>query len=223
MWGETEEARERCLAEFRGYRSEGIFTPPSIQGSLLFPGNGGGINWGGAGWDRDQNLLVVNVMRTPFWVRLTPRPEGETWGNQKGTPYSMSRAPFLVPDGMPCYQPPWGTLAAVDLTTGHIAWEIGFGYPPGAEDYPDVGSPNVGGPAVTAGGVSFIAATMDGHLRAYDTATGTELWKVELPAGGQATPMTYEMNGKQYVVIAAGGHPHYGGNFGDYVVAYALP
>lgn len=113
----------------------------------------------------------------------------------------------------------------VPRTDGQSRWEIPFGYPRGAagiEGYQDIGSPSVGGPVVTAAGLFFIAATMDYHLRAYDTETGVEIWKAELPAGGQATPMTYEVNGKQYVVIAAGGHPHYGGNFGDYVVAYAL-
>jgi quinoprotein glucose dehydrogenase len=227
VWGATPEALDQCMAQFRNFRSDGIFTPPSVQGTLMYPGNGGGINWGGTGWDPERDLLVVNMQRTPFWVRLMPRPEGETWGSQLGTPYSMIRAPFLTPDGVPCYRPPWGTLAAVDLRSGRIAWEIPFGYPPGSvglgENLEDLGSPNIGGPVVTAGGIFFIAATMDSHFRAYDTETGAELWAAELPAGGQATPMTYELDGKQYVVIAAGGHPNYGGHFGDYVVAYALP
>ena len=127
---------------------------------------------------------------------------------------------------MPCNAPPWGTILALDLASGEALWHRPLGYIPNlAEAVPEArewGSPSAGGPIVTAGGLVFVAGSMDSHLRALDVETGLELWSAELPAGGQATPMTYELDGKQYVVIAAGGHPNYGGHFGDYVVAFAL-
>ena len=132
---------------------------------------------------------------------------------------------LLTPNRIPCNTPPWGALTAVDLSTGKIRWEVSLGALPGLAKFPDSakwGSPNLGGSMVTAGGLVFIAAAQDNFLRAFDIETGREIWKGAIPAGGQATPMTYAINGKQYVVIAAGGHGRFGTTLGDYVVAFAL-
>jgi quinoprotein glucose dehydrogenase len=142
------------------------------------------------------------------------------------TPYTMSRAVHVAPSGMPCNKPPWGTLIAVDPATGGIKWESPFGAVPalaevlGAGEW---GAPFFGGPIVTAGGLVFAAATMDDYLRAFDIETGEEVWEAPLPAGGQATPMSYEIGGKQYVVISADGHGNLGTTPGDYVVTFSLP
>jgi quinoprotein glucose dehydrogenase len=204
-----------------------MYTPPSLDGNLMYPGYGGGMNWGGVAIDEARHRVVTSVLRLPFWVRLEPRSEpGE--GNQLGTPYHMTRAMVMGPRGMPCSPPPWATLVAVDLDSGEKVWEVPLGQVPalvnagvpGAEGF---GSPVMGGPLVTGGGLVFIGATMDDAMRAFDVQTGAELWKAALPAGGQATPMTYVHEGRQYVVIAAGGHGSIGTTRGDYVVAFALP
>jgi quinoprotein glucose dehydrogenase len=224
-FGVTPEEHAACRTLIASLRSEGVFTPPSLRGTLEYPGFGGGINWGGVAWDRGRHLVVANVLRLPMWVRLAPRTDPES-GNQRGTPYTMTRAPLLSAKGIPCSKPPWGTIAAVDLTTGMLRWERPLGTVPALAGVPgseQFGSANFGGPMVTAGGLVFIAATMDEHLRAFDVETGTELWKAKLPAGGQATPMTYSLGGRQYVVIAAGGHTSLGTRFGDFIVAFALP
>jgi quinoprotein glucose dehydrogenase len=139
----------------------------------------------------------------------------------------MRREPLLSPLGLPCTPPPWGTLAAVDLKRNTIRWQTMLGSTRGRTPWfvppATLGMPNMGGPIATAGGLVFIAATTDDYLRAFDIETGRELWKSRLPAGGQATPMSYEMNGRQYIVIAAGGHGSLGTTRGDYVVAFALP
>lgn len=161
-----------------------------------------------------------------MWVRLHARAPGATQGNQLGTPYGMSRAPLISPSGLPCSPPPWGTLIAVNLEDGEVRWEVPLGMVPQLNEVPGAdtwGSLVMGGPIVTAGGLVFIGATMDDAIRAFDIDTGEELWKAPLPAGGQATPMTYEVGGKQYLVIAAGGHASIGTTPGDYVVAFALP
>jgi quinoprotein glucose dehydrogenase len=207
-------------------RNEGIYTPPSPEGTLMFPGFGGGINWGGVAVDQANHVLAVNVMRLPMWVSLTPRSDASRAANPMGTPYSMSRGALISPSGTPCNKPPWGTLAAVDLETAEVLWEVPFGTIGRLADVPgsaEWGSLNLGGPMITAGGLLFIGAAMDEAIRAYDIETGEELWKAELPAGGNATPMTYESAGKQYVVIVAGGHSRLGTELGDHVVAFALP
>ncbi len=226
IWGVTPEEEAFCRQQFEQYRSGEIFTPPSLEGTLMFPGYGGGVNWGSMAIDQERKILVTNVLRFAMWVRLHPRAAGATGGNQRGTPYTMSRAPLVSPSGLPCNKPPWGTLVAVDLVSGEIKWEVPLGSMPGLAEAPESetwGSPNFGGPIVTAGGLVFIAAAMDDFIRAFDIDTGEEVWKASLPAGGQATPMTYEIGGKQYVVLAAGGHGTLGTTPGDYVVAFALP
>ncbi|MEO7963580.1 MAG: pyrroloquinoline quinone-dependent dehydrogenase, partial [Gemmatimonadaceae bacterium] len=212
VWGLEKGDTTFCRAIVAGKRNEGIFTPPSMKGTVMYPGFGGGINWGGVTYDPDRNVIIANTLRLAMWVKLEPR-RSPTQGNQRGTPYTMTRAPVVSSKGIPCNPPPWGTLTAIDASTGLERWDIPLGSVPKLSAVPASalwGSPNFGGSIATAGGLTFIAATMDSHLRAFETSTGRELWKKELPAGGQATPMTYIWKGKQYVVIAAGGHSSLG-------------
>jgi quinoprotein glucose dehydrogenase len=235
-WGKTPEEKQACADKIKAARSEGIFTPPSVKGSIVFPGSVGGVNWGGAAYDPQRHLLVMDTNRLAIFVRLIPREKfdedikagtsndrlhGE-WGRQAGAPYAMFRTPLIGPSETLtlCSPPPWGTVAAVDLFTGKKAWDVPLGsFVPGM----NTGTVTLGGPIVTGGGVVFSAATMDNAIRAFDAESGKEIWKYELPAGGQATPMTYTLNGKQYLVIAAGGHGKLGTKQGDYVVAFTLP
>ena len=236
-WGLTFWDRSRCREQIRSLRSEGIFTPPSLRGTIIFPGNAGGTNWGSVAFDHERGLLIVNTSRIAHVVTLIPRgeykaaraafPKAEV-SPQLGTPYAMKREALLSPWGLPCNPPPWGTLAAVELASGKVRWEVPLGTTRDLAPIPIAmkwGTPNMGGPIVTASGLVFIGAAMDNYLRAFDVETGKELWKGRLPAGGQATPMTYRLKegGKQYVVIAAGGHNRMGTQLGDYVVAFALP
>ena len=142
----------------------------------------------------------------------------------------MTLNAFLSPFGLPCKQPAWGYISALDLKTNEVVWKKRIGTPQDSLPFPmpvqlpfNLGMPMLGGPISTAGNVLFIGATADNYLRAYNMSNGEKLWQARLPAGGQATPMTYEVNGKQYVVIAAGGHGSFGTKMGDYIVAYALP
>lgn len=238
-FGPTPEDCAWCREQIEKARHEGVFTPPSVRGTISYPGNVGGAAWGGASYDASRNLLVVNTNRLAALVRLIPRAEyvgareeGEKnrlkgeFARQTGTPFAMYRDILRSPSGMPCVAPPWGTLEAIDLSTGKKRWEVPLGVVqlPGMKE-PIAGSPSLGGSIVTAGGLVFVAASMDGFLRAYDVETGAELWKAKLPAGAQATPMTYRARpgGRQYVVIAAGGHGKLGTPLGDSVVAFALP
>jgi quinoprotein glucose dehydrogenase len=238
-WGLTPADKDWCRERIKSLRSEGIFTPPSFEGTIMFPGNGGGVNWGGMAFDAQRNLMIAATNRLPFAVKLIPRDEfnrmrqaGETnrfkgeFGWQTGTPYVMYREPLRSPSGTPCNPPPWGALTAVDLTSGEIKWEVPLGQIPQVAMLPksdEWGSINLGGGIVTAGGLVFIAAAMDTYLRGFDVETGKEIWKAPLPASAQATPMTYQVNGKQYLVICAGGHGKLGTKMGDSVVAFALP
>lgn len=228
-----------CQAELAKYRSEGIYTPPSVEGTILLPSWGGGINWGGLAFDPESQTVVVNTNDLAAVVALIPRSDySELAGSgtypdsqfsaQSGTPFGMRRQPVLSVLGAPCIKPPWGNLTAVDMTDGSIKWQRPLGTTEDLAPWPmsglELGMPNLGGPVVTASGVIFIAAATDNYLRAFDLDKGEELWKGRLPAGGQATPMTYylESTGKQYVVIAVGGHPGLGTTLGDYVVAFSL-
>lgn len=230
-WGVAWFDTRACRKRIEGYRSEGMFQPPAIKDSLMQPGNAGGANWGGIAFDAKRQLAVVNTMNLPFVVALIPRAEFHAqreseeykdfeFARQEGTPYGMRRAAFKSALGIPCVKPPWGMLTAVDMQHGTIKWQVPLGDAPFV--HLNIGMPAIGGPIVTASGLTFIAASLDGRMRAFDTDSGKMLWEVKLPAGGQATPMTYASGGRQYVVIAAGG---YKGDSprGDYLVAYALP
>ncbi len=223
-WALTEESEAKCRDLIAGARNEGVFTPPSFEGSIFFPWWGGGINWGGASYDPDRSLLVTAIKRLPAVMKLIPR-KSDDEGNMLGTPYTSEGGVLSGEAGMPCIAPPWGELVGVSLDSGEIEWRVPLGETQASREYPDLikGTKFWGGPITTAGGLVFAAASVDGHLRAYDVESGSELWRGKLPAGGQATPMSYEVDGKQYVVIAAGGHGSLGTQPGDYFVAYALP
>jgi membrane-bound PQQ-dependent dehydrogenase (glucose/quinate/shikimate family) len=232
-WGPTSSDRESCRDAMRKLRNEGIFTPPSVQGTLVMPGNIGGMNWSGYTFDPKRHLLIVNTNNLIARVRLIPRDkvssdhEEGNYGSQRGTPYAMVRRFLQSPSDLPCGLPPWGSLTAVDMTKGMIRWQVPLGSMQdfgGRHDSVPAGSISLGGPISTEGGLIFIAGTTDQHIRAFDVDTGKEVWKAELPAPGNATPMTYEIDGKQYLVIAAGGHQRIAeGPLGDAVVGFTLP
>jgi len=233
-WGATEADRAACRALVGELANEGIFTPPSLRGTLALPSNVGGAHWGGVAVHPDRPLVVAPVNTIAAMVQLIPDDgfdddsaesasdrmnEGYEYTRMEGTGYIMRRRFLRAPSGAFCTPPPWGTLVAVDLTTGRKAWEVPLGTLAPAD--PQTGSPNLGGPIVTAGGLVFIGATLEPAFRAFDVETGALLWRAELPAGARATPMTYRAGGKQYVVIAAGGSGLFGN--GDHLVAFALP
>ena len=203
LWGETPADLESCRQTLRSLRNEGVFTPPSVRGSIHIPGNIGGLHWGGLAWDSTHRLLIAPVNRMPAIVRLIPRAEVEQaeknfpareTTEQDGTPFAMSREFFRSASGRPCTAPPWGELVAVSVDTGDIAWRAPLG-------------PNLGGPATTDTGLVFIGATIEPYLRAFETRTGRELWKGQLPTSARATPLIYmTARGRQMVAIAAGGH-----------------
>ena len=233
-FGFTPWDRGVCRDRIAAARSEGLYTPPSEQGTILFPMTGGGVNWGGVTFDPVNQILYANTSRGPHLITLFPaekfeeldakHPDKEV-SQQEGAPWGMIREVMLSPLGVPCNNPPWGVLAAIDLKAGKILWESTLGTT--EELVPlnialPTGMPTLGGSLVTAGGVVFIGATMDNYLRAFDAKSGRELWQGRLPAGGFATPMTYEYKGTQYVVIAAGGHGQLGTPPGDTFVAFRL-
>jgi quinoprotein glucose dehydrogenase len=234
-WGPSPDAQAQCRDRLGALRSEGIFTPPSLKGTAVYPGNLGGGNWSAAAVDEARGLLLVPTNHLPFIITLVPRDglmaahdahPGSEVGRQLGTPYAMLRDPFLGPDHVPCSPPPWGTLTALDLTAGTVKWQVPLGSAPWLAQLPGAGqwgSLNIGGAMVTAGGLVFIAATWDHHLRALDVETGRELWSAALPVGAYAMPMTYAVDGRQFVVISAGGHDRLDpSGLGDYVLAFTM-
>jgi quinoprotein glucose dehydrogenase len=236
-FGLTPWEKAACRKLIAGARHEGLYTPPSLQGTILYPFTGGGTNWGGLAFDAGRQVAYVNTSSVMHLVTLIPaervatarraEPDKEI-SPQSGAPYGMRRVGLLSPLSLPCNPPPWGQLHAIDMRTGKVLWQVPLGttrdIAPGSQLLlRGTGTPNFGGPIATASGLVFIGAAMDDYLRAFDGRSGKELWRGRLPAGGQATPMTYVWKGRQYVVISAGGHSKSGTKRGDSVVAYALP
>jgi quinoprotein glucose dehydrogenase len=236
-WGLMWYDRGQCRNKIAVARAQGLYTPPSVRGTILYPFTGGGTNWGGIAFDPRHDVAYVNTSSLLHLVTLIPRaqfsqterafPDTEI-SPQTGTPFGMKRELITSPFHLPCNPPPWGMLHAIDMHDGHFLWQVPLGTTEDLLPFSQyllgkTGTPNLGGPIVTAGGLVFIGAAMDDYLRAFDARTGAELWRGRLPAGGQATPMTYMWKGRQYVVIAAGGHAKLGTKRGDTVVAFALP
>ena len=240
VWGVDAASKAACMAQVAPLRNEGVFTPPSLQGTVVRPSNIGGAHWGGLAFDPQRQIAVVPINTITAYVQLVRLDELDTlqmrgnisrlddqYTRMHGTPYVMRRRMLKAPNGLPCSPPPWGALVGVDLTTAKIAWSVPLG--DGANLKPELGQavkspsglPNLGGPIATAGGVVFIGATMDHVLRAFDVETGKLLWQGALPGGARATPMTYAWGGRQYIVVCVGGGEDWGK--GDYVVAFALP
>jgi len=233
-YGFTPWDRAACRDRIASLRNDGLYTPPSVQGTVIFPMTGGGANWGGVAID-PRGVVFVNTTRAAQVVRLIPRADfaatraanpGREVSPQAGAPYGMIREVLHSPTGAPCNRPPWGALAALDLHQRRILWEKPLGT--SEEHFPlgialATGTATLGGPVATAGGLVFIGATTDRYLRAFDAANGAELWRGRLPAAAMATPMTYVWQGRQYVVVAAGGHGELGAETSDAVVAFALP
>ncbi len=279
--GHTSANASVCASEIAALRNDGIYTPPSLKGSLLYPGSLGGVNWGSPAFDPETGLLYVNSNHHAFRTRLIPRWRFEadqvlgSWENwiyaslsllavsllarrklypgwigggavlllagygvmvavrpaekqhfgtetapQRKTPFAVERAPLTDDHGLPCTPMPWGKLTALNLNSGVKEWERPLGtMVKGTE----TGSLNLGGPIITRGGLVFAAASREPVLRAFEKATGSLVWTGQLPVPAQATPMTYELDGKQYVVIAAGGHGGFGTQQGDSLIAFALP
>lgn len=239
-FGLTAADRDACLAQIRPLLNDGPFTPPSLRGTLAVPGNVGGAAWGGVAFDASRQLAIVPVNNLAAMVQLIPLAErdtaemsrnasrlGDQYTRMHGTPYIMRRRFLKAPSGAPCTPPPWGSLVAIDLATGARRWNVPLGDPAAlrpelaALSNTPLGLPTLGGAIVTASGVTFVAGTIDRFIRAFDTVSGRELWRGQLPAGARATPMTYAVGGRQYVVICAGGGDDWGR--GDYVIAFALP
>lgn len=236
-WGFTPFDRGSCRRQLEALRFDGVYTPPSLQGSLMVPGNAGGTNWGGVAVDPVHQRLIANVQDFPWAVALEPRSETPAEASlerdeyaehapMEGTPYTMRRWRVFSPLGVPCSPPPWGKLAAVDLATGELSWEVPLGSIRDVAPIPipgTLGVPNLGGPLATGGGLVFIGAALEKTFRAFDAESGEELWSARLPYGPQATPMTYRAGGRQFVVVAATGYGRAGMEAGDQIMAFSLP
>ena len=234
IWGATDADRAACRATVASLRNDGPFTPPSLEGSVVLPSNIGGAHWGGVAFDPSQQIVVVPTNTVAAVVKLIPRAQFDSarrggTGNriaaefapQRGTPYGMYRELLLLPTLAPCTAPPFGALVGVDLRRGAIAWRVPLGSMTASTI---VGAPNLGGAITTAGGLTFIGATIDRQFRAVETRSGRELWRTTLPAAGKATPMTFRgASGRQYVVISAGGDGGEAFGMSDAIVAFALP
>lgn len=244
-WGVTAFDQLLCRIEFRKLRYDGAYTPPTLQGSLAYPGNHGGINWGGIAIDVQRGILVMNSNRLPYTEQVFTREEMERLGvrspfrgesdvedhmAQEGSKYGARKKPWMSVLNTPCIAPPWGYISGTDLRTQEVIWRrpLGTGYDSGPLGVPsrlklEMGTPNNSGSVTTGGGLVFIGAALDRFLRGFDTETGELLWDVRLPAGAQAGPMSYEIDGRQFVVAAVGGHDRMDTRLGDSVIAWALP
>lgn len=237
MWGASLVDQMICRIQFQSLRYEGRYTPPSEQGTLVYPGNFGVFNWGSVAVDPERQVMFGMPLYLAFTSTLVAKDNGKTPGgatNQgeqglnenAGADYAVELGPFLSPLGIPCQQPPWGYVAGADLRTGTLHWKHKNGTVRDMSPLPlplKMGVPGIGGPIITRGGVAFLAATVDDYFRAYRVTDGEQLWEQRLPAGGQATPMTYlNSQGEQMVVLVAGGHGSLGTTIGDYVLAYKL-
>jgi len=237
MWGVSLFDQLVCRIDFHKMKYEGRYTPPSLQGSIIYPGNFGTFNWGSVAVDPERQVMFGMPTYLAFTSKLVPRADIPAKGQDEkgseqglnrndGAPYGVLMGPFLGPLGIPCQAPPWGYVAGADLRTGKTMYKHKNGTVQDMTPLPlpfKVGVPGIGGPMITKGGVAFLGAAVDNYLRAYDLTSGKQLWQARLPAGGQATPMTYTVGEKQYVVMVAGGHGSVGTKPGDYVIAYTLP
>jgi quinoprotein glucose dehydrogenase len=248
MWGMTPLDQLWCRIRFREMRWDGPLTPPGLKPNLVYPSYSGGVDWAGVSVDPVRHLMVVNWLQIANYTQLIPRAVADAMGTgvpkegklqdldkpmpQKGTPYAVYAKPFWSPLQVPCTEPPYGSIAVVNLDTREIVWQKPLGNsqdsgPFGLRHFLPLpmGTPNQGGSVVTKSGLIFIAAAQEQAIRALDLRDGRKLWSARLPAGGQATPMTFisPKTGKQYVVIAAGGNFGLVTKLADYVIAYALP
>lgn len=249
MWGITPLDQLLCRIEFRKLRYEGQFTPPSVGGSIEYPGYIGGINWGSVSVHEDEHIMIVNYSRMPNRVQLVPRAEADAMGwdaadsegnfsvsmalgaPQMGTPFGVTNEPWLSPLNVPCTEPPYGMLAAVDLTTFELLWEKPVGTAANSGPFGiksglawELGTPMTGGTLVTQSGLAFFGGAQDGYIRAVDIHTGEEVWRTKMPNGATASPMSYVTpGGRQMIVIAASGPTGIYEDFNAYLVAYALP
>ena len=235
MWGASLIDQMMCRIEFNQLNYDGRYTPPSTNGSIVYPGNFGTFNWGGIAVDPENGVMFGMPTYLAFTSKLIPKEtlgdvetnKGEQGVNaNEGADYAVEMGPFLSPLGVPCQQPPWGTIAGAYLATGEIAYQRKNGTVQDLSPIPlklELGVPGIGGPIITKGGLAFLSAATENNFRAYDLKNGDVLWNVRIPAGGQATPMTYlNSKGEQMVVLVAGGHGSVGTTIGDYVMAYKL-
>ncbi len=237
MWGATILDELICRIQFRGLDYQGRYTPPTEKGSIIYPGNFGAFNWGAVAVDPNRQVMFAMPVYLAFTSKMVPRPDayarvitkdGQAVFNENfGAPYAAKMGPFRSPLGLPCQAPPWGYVAGVDLTTGKTIYKHVNGTVRDLSPIPlpfKMGVPGIGGPIITKGGVAFLSGTLDYYVRGYDLQTGKEIWRDRLPAGGQATPSTYlGSDGRQYLVVVAGGHGSTGTQAGDSIIAYALP
>lgn len=238
MWGLSPFDQLACRIAFRSLRYEGRYTPPSLKGSIVYPGNFGTFNWGGVAIDPERQVVFAMPVYLAFTStlkarndatsRIVTKPDEPPFNENFGAPYAAKMGAFLSPIGLPCQAPPWGYVAGADLTTSKTFYRHVNGTVRDLSPIPlpfKMGVPGIGGPIITKGGVAFLSGTLDNFARAYDVTSGKQLWQSRLPAGGQATPMTYwsEASGRQFVVVVAGGHGSTGTEAGDSIIAYALP
>lgn len=238
MWGLSPFDQLACRIAFRSMRYEGRYTPPSLKGSIIYPGNFGTFNWGGVAIDPERQVVFAMPVYLAFTStlkaradatsRIVTKPDEPPFNENFGAPFAAKMGAFLSPIGLPCQAPPWGYVAGADLTTGKIFYRHVNGTVRDLSPIPlpfKMGVPGIGGPMITKGGVAFLSGTLDYFARGYDVTSGRQLWESRLPAGGQAAPMTYwsEASNRQFVVVVAGGHGSTGTEAGDSIIAYALP